>query len=80
MENGQVVLAKGYGYADIAAKTAATADTPFRAGSISKGFTAIAVMQLVEQHRLDLNDRLSTLLPDVRFLQSSGRAAIPCAW
>jgi CubicO group peptidase (beta-lactamase class C family) len=67
VENGRVVLAKGYGLADVAAKIPATADTPFRAGSISKSFTSVAVMQLVEQHRLDLNDRLSTLLPQVHF-------------
>jgi CubicO group peptidase (beta-lactamase class C family) len=67
VENGQVVLAKGYGYADVAAKVAATADTPFRAGSISKSFTSIAVMQLVEQHELDLEDRVASLLPQVRF-------------
>jgi len=35
VENGQIVLAKGCGYADVAAKVPATADTPFRAGSIS---------------------------------------------
>jgi len=35
VENGQIVLAKGYGYADVAAKVPATADTPFRVGSIS---------------------------------------------
>ena len=68
VENGQVVLAKGYGFADVAGKVAATADTPFRAGSISKGFTSIAVMTLVEQHRLDLNATVATLLPEVHFV------------
>ena len=67
IENGQVVLAKGYGYADTTARTPATADTPFRAGSISKSFTAIAVMQQVEQHHLDLEDRVASLLPQVKF-------------
>src|SRR5271169_5846781 len=50
VENGAVVFTKGYGYADVARKIPATADTPFRAGSISKSFTSIAIMTLVEQH------------------------------
>lgn len=67
VENGQVVLAKGYGFADVAGKVPATADTPFRAGSISKGLTSIAVRTLVEQHRLDLNAPVAMLLPEVHF-------------
>ncbi|HEY0300551.1 MAG TPA: serine hydrolase domain-containing protein [Rhizomicrobium sp.] len=67
IENGRVVLAKGYGFADVAVKIPATADTPFRAGSISKSVTSIAVMTLVEQHRLALDAPLATLLPEVRF-------------
>ena len=56
VKGGQVLLAKGYGYADFAAKKPVVADkTLFRPGSISKVFTAIAVMQLVEQGKLDLD-------------------------
>lgn len=67
VEHGQLVFAKGYGLADTARKIPATADTPFRAGSISKAFTAIAVMTLVERRRLSLETPLSQLAPDVRF-------------
>lgn len=56
VKDGQVVLSKGYGYADFAEKKPVLADeTLFRPGSIAKLFTAIAVMQLVEAGKLDLD-------------------------
>lgn len=54
--DGKLVLAKGYGYADFEKKKPVAADeTLFRAGSISKLFNAVAVMQLVEAGQLDLD-------------------------
>ena len=51
-----VLLAKGYGFADFEKQKPVVAEeTLFRPGSIAKLFTAIAVMQLVEQGRLDLD-------------------------
>lgn len=68
VKDGQVLFAKGYGYADFTAKKSVLADqTLFRPGSISKLFTATAVMQLVEQGKLDLdrdvNDYLDFAIP-----------------
>jgi CubicO group peptidase (beta-lactamase class C family) len=68
VKDGQVLLAKGYGYADYTAKKPVVADqTMFRPGSIAKVFTATAVMQLVEQGKLDLdrdvNDYLDFAIP-----------------
>ena len=68
VENGEITFAKGYGYADVAKKIPATADTPFRAGSISKSVTSIAVMTLVEQKKLLLDAPIATLVPDVHFI------------
>lgn len=70
IENGKVTFIKAYGVADTAKNTPATVDTPFRAGSISKSFTSIAVMTLVEQGKLSLDDKLADLVPEVKFNNS----------
>jgi len=68
VKDGQVLFQKGYGYADVEKKKPVLSDeTLFRPGSISKLFTATAVMQLVEQGKLDLdrdvNDYLDFPIP-----------------
>ncbi|HEY2344506.1 MAG TPA: serine hydrolase domain-containing protein [Xanthomonadaceae bacterium] len=68
VENGQVVFVKGYGYADTAKKIPVTPDTVFRAGSISKSLTSIAVMTAVEQGKLSLDDKLADRAPEVKFV------------
>ncbi len=62
--DGEVVHSAGYGLADWDAKKPATAETIYRAGSISKLFNAIAVMQQVEQGKLDLDAPIQKALPD----------------
>jgi CubicO group peptidase (beta-lactamase class C family) len=63
VKDGQIVFAKGYGYTDVAKRTPATADTSlFRIGSISKLITWTAVMQLVEQKKLSLDEDVNTYL------------------
>jgi CubicO group peptidase (beta-lactamase class C family) len=69
VKNGEVVLVKGYGYSDVATRAPVDSQrTMFRAGSTSKLFTWTAVMQLVEQGKLDLdrnvNDHLDFRIPD----------------
>lgn len=64
VDDQQVVWAKGFGFADPKEKTPATAETVYRVGSVSKLFTDIAVMQLVEQGKLDLDAPVSRYLPD----------------
>jgi CubicO group peptidase (beta-lactamase class C family) len=68
VKDGAILFAKGYGHADVAAKTPMTPDaTLVRPGSISKLFTAVAVMQLVEQGKLeldrDVNDYIDFAIP-----------------
>ncbi len=62
VENGRVVFAKGYGYADVEKKRPMSTDTLFLAGSVSKPVTAIAAIDLVERGRLPLDADVNTLL------------------
>ncbi|MGH8835652.1 MAG: serine hydrolase domain-containing protein [Actinomycetes bacterium] len=55
VRNGRLEFFHGHGSADIASRTPVTADTVYRIGSITKTFTAIAVMQLWEQELVDLD-------------------------
>ena len=56
MKDGQALLKKGYGYTDVTKKTPVDPDTSmFRLASISKLFTWVSVMQLVEQGKLDID-------------------------
>lgn len=62
-ENGKTVYAAGRGMADIEGKIPITPATHFRLGSITKQFTAAAVLRLAEQGKLSLDDPLSKFLP-----------------
>lgn len=63
VKGDRIVLAKGYGYADVAGQRPVDAQTTlFRPGSVSKLFTFTAVMQLVEQGRLDLDTDVNRYL------------------
>jgi CubicO group peptidase (beta-lactamase class C family) len=67
IEDGKVSFKAGYGYADISARTPVDPDrTRFRVASISKLFTATAVMQLIEQGKVDLNADVNTYLPSFK--------------
>jgi CubicO group peptidase (beta-lactamase class C family) len=68
VKDGKLLFARGYGYADLESRTAPSPDTTlFRPGSTSKLFTWTAVMQQVEQGKLDLdkdvNDYLDFKIP-----------------
>lgn len=61
---GQVLLAKGYGLADAELDVRADGETLFRIASVTKQFTSAAIMQLVEQGKLSLDDTLEKLVPE----------------
>ena len=64
VRNGSVVFAKGYGVADLVTKAPITATTNFNICSMTKQFTAYAVLQLESQGKLSLNDPLIRFFPD----------------
>ncbi len=63
VEGGRIVYARGFGWADSAAGRPATAATVYRVGSVSKLFTDIGIMRLVEQGKLDLDRPIQAYLP-----------------
>ena len=64
VEGDQVLLSRGYGFADREAGTPMTADTPVQIASANKGMVAMGLMQLVEQGRVDLDAPVVHYLPD----------------
>ena len=61
----RILVAKGYGFADLENQVPATAETIFKVGSVTKQFTALAIMQLVEKKKIALTDDVSKYLPEV---------------
>src|SRR5262245_1922658 len=59
-----LVIARGYGYADLERRIPATPQTVYHIGSITKEMTAAAVMQLVDAKRLRLDDEISRFVPE----------------
>jgi len=63
-QNGKKILSKGYGMANYELDVPNKPDTKFRIGSVTKQFTATAVMQLAERGALKLEDPLSKYVPE----------------
>jgi CubicO group peptidase (beta-lactamase class C family) len=62
---GRIVLARGYGFANVELSVPATAETVYMIGSITKHFTAAGLMLLVEDGRIALDDTITSYLPDI---------------
>jgi CubicO group peptidase (beta-lactamase class C family) len=64
VKNGKVVFRKGYGMANLELGVPVEPDMVFRLGSITKQFTAVAILMLAEQGKLSLADEITKFLPD----------------
>jgi len=65
VKDGQIVYVKAYGDAKLEPKSLATAQMRYSIGSISKQFTAAAILMLQEQRKLSLDDKVGKYLPDL---------------
>src|SRR5215212_10690038 len=64
VKDGQIVFRTGYGLANLELGVPIAADTVFRLASITKQFTAVAILMLIEQGRLALDDPITRFWPD----------------
>ena len=73
-QSDSIIFSKAYGYTDGNSKFPVTTDTVFDLASLSKPLaTTLAVMKLIEENRLDLSDRLGSVLPQFR---NTGKGSI----
>src|SRR6185369_14735704 len=64
LRRGKIVLLKSYGFANVEHQVPVKPSTIFQSGSIGKQFTAAAVMILVQENKLALDDKISKYFPD----------------
>jgi CubicO group peptidase (beta-lactamase class C family) len=62
--DGRIVLARGYGLANVEHQVPVKPETVFQSGSVGKQFTATAVMMLIEEGKLSLEDKITKYFPD----------------
>jgi D-alanyl-D-alanine carboxypeptidase len=64
VRGGDTIVMKGYGMANLENDVPATAETVYRIGSVTKQFTSVAIMRLVEQGKLSLDDEVTKYVPN----------------
>ena len=77
MRDGRLIYARGFGYADVENRMPVQPDALFRIASVSKTITSAAVMKLVEEGRLTLDDLVAPLIAD---LAPAAGAAVDPRW
>ncbi|RAN89066.1 penicillin-binding protein [Bacillus sp. SRB_28] len=73
VHDGKVVVNKGFGYADKEKKSPVTKDTVFQIASVSKTFTALAVMQQVDKGKLKLDQDVQKYLGGLKIPNETGK-------
>jgi len=77
ISGSKLVWSKHYGYAETEKKRAPTNDTAYRIGSITKQFTALALLQLVEDGRMRLTDPLEKYVPEIKSIKNTPAGTPP---
>jgi len=70
-EDGKIIYSGAFGYADKESRAPNRINTKFNVGSVGKTFTAVLIMQLVEQGKIKLTDTLDKYLPDFPYEEKS---------
>ncbi len=78
MKNNQIIASRGYGWTDKEAGTVINSDSMFRIASVSKTFTAVTVLKLVQEGKLRLDDSIFRILNDLKPL--NGRVINPAIY
>ncbi|HEU4558022.1 MAG TPA: serine hydrolase domain-containing protein [Longimicrobium sp.] len=77
VRDGKLIYARGFGYADVENKTPVQPDALFRIASVSKPITGVAIMKLVEEGKLHLDDRVA---PFIAHLTPAPGATVDPRW
>jgi CubicO group peptidase (beta-lactamase class C family) len=77
LRDGKLIYARGFGYADVENKTPVQPDALFRIASVSKTITSTAIMKLVEEGKLTLDDRVA---PFIAHLTPAPGATVDPRW
>ena len=77
VSGSKLLWSKHYGSADMEGKEVPTNDTAYRIGSITKQFTALAMLQLVEQGKMRLTDPLEKYVPEIKQVQKKFEGTPP---
>ena len=64
VRNGKIIKSKGYGFTDLQSNSPATSKTVYEIGSMTKQFTAVAVMMLTEEGKISLDDKIAKYFAD----------------
>jgi len=72
-----LIWSKHYGYAEAETKRVATNDTDYRIGSITKQFTVLALLQLIEQGKMRTSDPIEKYVPEIKAVQGAPPGAPP---
>ena len=66
-ENGNIITQKSYGYSNFRKKELLTKEHSFQLASVSKPFTSIAILQLIEENKINLKDTIQKFFPDIPY-------------
>ena len=68
VDNGEIVFSSGFGFADKSASVLADANTVYRIGSLTKSFTALCILHLMNNNKININDPVGMYIPELNVI------------